>query len=89
MSSEDHDHIVLASDLVAASQEGDTEVTCRPNIYCLAAADILVENGVCRNQSEAIAWLCEGGLASHRTLFFRALEKVAEDKHCRQAGVTG
>ena len=53
------------------------EVTCRPTAYCLAAAEILVEGGVCRDQRAAIAWLCEAGLVSHRTLFYRAADRVA------------
>ncbi len=51
-------------------------VPCRPNPYCLAAADILVEEGVCADRSAAIAWLSEAGLVSHRSLFFRAIDRV-------------
>jgi len=58
-----------------ASSEG-WSVTCRPNPYCLAAADILVEEGVCDDRSAAIAWLSEAGLVSHRSLFFRSIDRV-------------
>ena len=51
-------------------------VVTRGSAHCLEAAEILVEEGVCPDLSTAIAWLCEAGLVSHRTLFFRAVDRV-------------
>ena len=75
MNSDVRDQTTLPPVVTAASD--GTEVTCRPNVYCLAAAEILIEEGVCPDQSTAVAWLCEAGLVSHRTLFFRAVDRVA------------
>ena len=70
----DQSHVVSATH-GAALDEGRS-VTCRPTRHCLAAADILVEEGVCADPSAAIAWLSEAGLVSHRSLFFRSIDRV-------------
>ncbi len=64
-------------------------VTCRPNPYCLAAADILVEEGVCGDRSAAVAWLSEAGLVSHRSLFFRSIDRVKAAQRTGIARDTG
>lgn len=72
----------------AAGGEG-CSVTCRPTSHCLAAADILVEEGVCADRSTAIAWLCEAGLVSHRSLFFRSIDRVKAAHRTGAAGDAG
>ncbi len=78
MNSGTSDHTAAVSAAPAEPDAGAGEVTCRPNRYCMAAAGILVDEGVCPDLSAAVAWLCEAGMVSHRTLFFRAVDRVAE-----------
>jgi hypothetical protein len=73
MNAEPGNQTTTAPGSVDASTGGST-VTCRPNDYCLAAADILVKEGVCLDHSAAITWLCEARLESHHPLFFRTVE---------------
>jgi len=80
LSTEFRDDPVDQAAATAAGTSAGVEVVCRPNAECLAAAEILVDEGVCPDMSAAIAWLCEAGMVSHRTLFFRAVDRLAEQR---------